>query len=139
MNHLNNKSENRPIIFFDGYCNLCSASVQFVLKYERSAYFYFSSLQSGFAKAHLPEIDGNENADTVILFQNGKIYYESDAILRVCEKLKFPLWLAYYFIYVPKFLRDPIYRLIAKNRVRFFGRRMKCYMAEEKYKHRFFE
>ncbi len=128
----------QPLVLFDGYCNLCSASVQFILKYEQSPIFYFSSLQSNFVKEHYPELyDEVKDPDTVILIENNEIYYRSDAALRISRRLCFPFNYFYFLRFVPGFLRDGFYRLIARNRYRLFGRKKHCYLPDPKYSRRF--
>ncbi|MFW5820723.1 MAG: thiol-disulfide oxidoreductase DCC family protein [Bacteroidota bacterium] len=128
----------KPLILFDGYCNLCSASVQFILKYEQSPVFYFSSLQSGFVKKYYSDLY-NENADpdTVILIENDEIYYRSDAALRISRRLKLPLNYLYYLRFIPRFIRDGIYGLISRYRYWFFGKKNNCFIPDSKYSGRF--
>jgi len=138
--HANFYHDHRPIIFFDGYCNLCSASVQFILKHEQSPYYYFSSLQSDFVKTNFPELFEEErNPDSVILLENESLFYRSDAALRISRKLRFPLKMMGYFRFIPVFIRDPVYDLIARNRYRYFGKRESCFIPESGYSDRFLD
>lgn len=129
---------NSPVIFFDGVCNLCNSSVQFVITHDRENYFKFAALQSEFAKVQLPEnlININEGA-SFILLENGKIYKKSTAALRVAKKLA-GLWpLLYTLIIIPPFIRDAIYALIAKNRYKWFGKQESCWVPTPDLKSKF--
>jgi predicted DCC family thiol-disulfide oxidoreductase YuxK len=113
------------IIYFDGYCNLCNSTVQLVMKNDPKGRFRFSSLGD-------PAVDeGPEQFDTVILEQGERRYERSSAALRVAWGMRFPWPLLGIFLLVPKFLRDPLYRLVARNRTRWFGRSRQCYLPPE--------
>ena len=129
--------QNKPLIFFDGYCNLCSGAVQFILKYERREHYYFTSLQSNFTQLNFPELAAQKEQESVVLYENGNIYTHSGAALRVCKELVFPFRMAYYLIFIPRFIRDPVYSVIAAKRYRFFGKRESCFMPDVKYARRF--
>ncbi|NOZ47029.1 MAG: DUF393 domain-containing protein [Chlorobi bacterium] len=120
------------IIFFDGICNLCTWSVQFVVKRDKKGIFKFSSLQSDFAKIFFKESRFNiENQDSIILLANNILFTESDAILEIIKKLK-GIWpVLYLFKIFPKKIRDKIYQFIAKNRYCWFGKRNECYIPEQ--------
>ncbi len=136
--NLNNKIES--LILFDGYCKLCSASVQFILKYERSPVFYFSSLQSDFVKVNYPELYSEKtDPDTVILIENDKIYYRSEAALKISKRLKFPFNFLSYLRFVPRFLRDSVYNFVSRNRYGIFGKKNSCYIPKPDYSKRFLD
>jgi predicted DCC family thiol-disulfide oxidoreductase YuxK len=119
----------KSIILFDGFCNLCSGAVQFVLKHDRKRRFQFASLQSEFGKKillenNLPITDFN----SLVLFEDGKIYTQSTGALKIARSLS-GLWPIFYgFIIFPKFLRDAVYNWIAKNRYKWFGRNDQCFL-----------
>jgi len=117
------------IVLYDGFCNLCSSSVQFIIKRDRSRVFSFIPLQSDEAKEirNLPAYDVN-NPETIILSLNGKIYQHSGAALRIARHLIFPWNLCYIFIIIPPFMRDGIYSYISRNRYKWFGKRDSCYI-----------
>ena len=129
-------TEDAPIVLFDGICNLCNASVQFILKYEKKPIFKFGTLQSTKVKELLSSYDTELISDSVLLIQNDKIYQESTAALRIARELKY-FWVLYYLIYIPSWLRDPIYRLIVRNRYKWFGKRETCMIPTEELKNRF--
>lgn len=126
--------EKRPIIFFDAQCILCENSVQFILNYEKTPYFYFAALNSEKAK----EIGiKQEQLNSVILFENGMIYQQSTAALQIAKKLKFPINLFAIFIFLPEGFRNLLYNIIASNRYKWFGKKETCFIPTKKYKNRF--
>ncbi len=128
--------ENEPVILFDGVCNLCNASVQLILKYERDRNFRFAALQSNAAKSILEDFSNEKISDSVLLIENGKLYQQSDAALMIARKLNYfrPL---YFLIYLPQWIRNPIYNLIAKYRYRLFGKKEQCMVPDEQVIKRF--
>ena len=134
MKTMNNKS----LVLFDGYCNLCNASVRFIIKRDKKQQYVFSSLQSDAAQKVLLQYEYNNfNTDSIILIENEKVYDKSTAALRIGKNLK-PFWnYAYYLIYIPKSLRDRFYDLIAKNRYQWFGKKNICTVNFSDYKERF--
>jgi len=121
--------KNQPLIFFDGYCILCSWSVRLVKKRDKRGVFSFIPLQSSEASAikNLMAQD-NDMPDSIILLENRKVWQMSDAALRIARKLNFPWNLLYGFIVLPKFLRDAAYKFIASRRYSWFGKRDTCYL-----------
>ena len=119
--------DNYSVILFDGVCNLCNGAVDFILRRDKGDHFRFASLQSKQAEVLLKEFEYcNHDFDTFILIQNNKIYTRSNAALRVVKKLGYPWKILYVFILIPRPLRDSIYKFVAKNRYRWFGKRIKC-------------
>jgi predicted DCC family thiol-disulfide oxidoreductase YuxK len=121
------RTEPTRIILFDGVCNLCNRSVQFVIKRDKKRLFRYAALQSNVA---LEELQArNEpvpNIESVILIDGNKVFYRSDAALRITKYLgaAWPLMQVFYII--PRFIRDAIYNYIGKNRYRWFGKRESC-------------
>src|SRR5687768_16318256 len=115
------------IILFDGICNVCNGAVQFIVKRDKKNHFRFASLQSPegqklLAQHELPVNDFN----SFVLVENGIVYTRSLAALKIAKYLS-GLWsLLYGFIIVPKFIRDSIYDLFAKNRYKWFGKKDSC-------------
>ncbi len=129
-----------PIIFFDGVCLLCLASVRFVIKNDPKGHFSFASLQSSFAEQFLKQrgID-SQNLNTLFLFEGGKILKESTALLRIASRLEFPWNLFRFFILLPTPVRDPVYRWIARNRYQWWGKLQSCTIPAPSEKSRFLE
>jgi len=126
------------VIVFDGHCNLCSATVDFVARRDPGHRFRLAASQSP-AGASLLARHGIDAADpsTVYLVESGRVSQKSTAALRIARGLKFPWSLAYAFILVPRPLRDAVYKLVAGNRYRWFGRREACRLATAEDRGRF--
>lgn len=122
------KENGKYVIYFDGVCNLCNSSIQFVIKHDKNDHFRFASLQSDFAKTALGKenIDSDDMESIILETADGKIYKRSSAVLRIASKLGFPInWLSI-FLVVPKFIRDGVYRYIGRNRYKWFGKQDNC-------------
>ncbi|AXE16407.1 hypothetical protein DR864_01020 [Runella rosea] len=114
------------VILFDGVCNFCNASINFVIDRDAARRFRFASLQSDFGQRLLAENNRQlTDFDTVLLLRAGKLYEKSDAALEIARYLKGWSWL-YLFRIVPRFIRDFFYDIIAKNRYRLFGKSDSC-------------
>ncbi len=110
-----------PVVLFDGVCNLCSTSVQFIISHDRKKQFRFASLQSEIGQKVLKHFNLPSNdLNSFVLLQDGKIYTKSTAALLLAKKFN-GLWkLFYVFMIVPRFIRDAVYKFIAHNRYRWF-------------------
>jgi len=127
-----------PIILFDGVCNLCNAAVQFVIKHDKNRYFRFASLQSEIAKSILPKYGINPDAlESIIVYENERIYIRSNAILRIAKNLQgFSRLLVLGWV-IPKPIRDWLYNIVAKNRYAWFGRKDECMVPTPELSSRF--
>ena len=130
----------KSILIFDGVCNFCNATINFVMKRDRRARFLFASNQSdeGAELLRSFQIDP-DNAQSVFLIEGDRIWSKSDAALRVARRLSFPWNLGYAAIVIPKFVRDPVYDWIARNRYRWFGKRDICRLPNEAERARFLD
>ncbi|MCH8567062.1 MAG: thiol-disulfide oxidoreductase DCC family protein [Balneolales bacterium] len=136
--HSGTDSEAYAIIFFDGVCNLCNASINFVIDRDSKRYFRYAPLQSETGQRFLDKHGKSvSDFDSVILSENGKVYEKSAAALRVARKMDGAWPLLYGFIIIPRFLRDVVYNLIAKNRYRWFGKEESCRMPTPELKQLF--
>jgi len=115
------------ILLFDGVCNLCNHSVQWVIKYDKARNFRFTSQQSDYGQALLKQHQLSDALlQTLILIENGKAYTQSTAVLRVTRKMD-GLWpVLYPLIFVPRPIRDMVYNYIAKKRYDWFGKMDAC-------------
>jgi predicted DCC family thiol-disulfide oxidoreductase YuxK len=120
---------NHPIIFFDGVCNLCIGSVQFIIKHDPKHYFRFASLQSEIGQQILQQYNlPTAEFGSFILWEKGKVYTKSSAALRVTKNLN-ALWSGLYaFIIIPPLIRNAVYNLVAKNRYQWFGKKEECWI-----------
>jgi predicted DCC family thiol-disulfide oxidoreductase YuxK len=128
------------VILFDGFCNLCSATVQFVIKRDKKNKFKFASLQSVFGQSILHRFHlSPHDLNSFILYKNGKIYLRSTGALLVAKELPgvWPLLSA--FIIVPPLFRDAVYNFISKNRYRWFGKKNECWLPTPLLREKFIE
>jgi predicted DCC family thiol-disulfide oxidoreductase YuxK len=127
------------VILFDGVCNLCNASVIFILKREKEPVFQFASIQSDAGQKLLEWCGLPKNYNhAVVLMDHGNVYFGSTAALKIGRTLKFPWsFLSSFGLLVPGFMRDWVYRQIAQNRYQWFGKRDVCMLPTEDLKARF--
>ncbi|MDP4221476.1 MAG: thiol-disulfide oxidoreductase DCC family protein [Bacteroidota bacterium] len=126
------------IVLFDGICNFCNSTVNFIIDHDPKKYFLFAPLQSEKAQDLLGKYDlGQEANDTFVLIEDGKAYLRSTAVLRIARNLSGIWRLANFLLVVPRFLRDPIYRIFSNSRYRLFGKREHCMIPSEEEKARF--
>ncbi|MBN8851009.1 MAG: thiol-disulfide oxidoreductase DCC family protein [Sphingobacteriales bacterium] len=129
-----------PIVLFDGVCNLCSRSVQFILKRDRRGIFRFASLQSSLGQSLLQQSGlPTDGLDSFVLIDNGKIYTRSSGALRVLKRLGGLLSLLYGLWIVPRPVRDKLYDWVARNRYRWFGKEDSCWLPRPEWKERFLD
>ncbi len=135
-----NNDPAQPVILFDGVCNLCSASVQFVIKRDSKERFRFGSLQSA-AGRRLLEAHGlhGHRLSSVILLERHKAFTKSSAALTIARHLDWPWPLLYGFMALPKFLRDAVYDFIGDRRYRWFGQKESCWVPPQPVQHRFID
>ncbi len=124
------------IVFFDGYCNLCSQSVQFILPRDPGGYFRIAPLDGSTAKENLIQHPLPHRPDSLLLWEEGQWWIKSSAALRIARRLKGWSW-AWAFRFVPLFIRDSVYDVVARNRFRIWGKRENCYLPRPEWKHRF--
>ena len=126
------------IVLFDGECNLCNGTVQFIIKNDPRLHFRFAALQSERGKALLAEY-GLQNAqiDSVVLIVADKVWLKSDAALRIALNLS-GLWpLCFAWVIIPRPWRDHIYDFIARNRYKWFGKQESCWLPTPELRQRF--
>lgn len=114
------------ILLFDGVCNLCNSAVDVILKKAQDNDFKLVALQSEAGQHILKEFDLPLEINTVVLIQNNQVFSESDAVIEICKHLKTPWsWLTAFKL-LPKNWRDNLYRFVANNRYKWFGKRTSC-------------
>jgi predicted DCC family thiol-disulfide oxidoreductase YuxK len=132
--------DNKPVILFDGICNLCNSAVQFVIRHDPKKTFLFAPLQSNEGQKLSQQYQLQmTNWNSFVLIEEGKTYTCSTAALKVTRNLN-GLWkLAYVFMIVPKFIRDGIYKWVSNNRYKWFGKRDACMIPTPELKARFLD
>ncbi|MDB5585740.1 MAG: hypothetical protein JWP26_710 [Devosia sp.] len=134
MADLTSTAQRGPIIVFDAMCVLCSANAQFVLKHDRQQRFLLASMQGGVGAGLYRKfgIDPS-NPDTLVVVDGEAVLRDSDAVLAIYDGLGWP-WRAVKILRaVPRALRDPAYRFVAKNRYRIFGKRQECWLPSAEF------
>ena len=123
-----------PIVLFDGVCNLCNGTVDFMLRRDRRGRFRYASLQGGTAAGLVADA---AELGSVALWENGRMYRRSEAGLRMIEGLGGGWRLLAVLRLVPRPVRDGVYDWIARNRYRWFGKRESCRMPTDAERGRF--
>lgn len=120
--------KNKKIILFDGVCNLCNSTVQFVSKYDKKDVFRFVALQSNLGKEIIKHIGiSDQNIDSVVLYEpNVAYYYKSDAAIQIAKNLGGFFHFGTVFRILPAGFRNFIYDYVAKNRYKWFGEKDNC-------------
>jgi predicted DCC family thiol-disulfide oxidoreductase YuxK len=122
-------AESSAVVLFDGVCNFCNGSVLFIVDRDPHAYFRFAALQSPVG-AELLRKHGREpptgDPDSILLVEDGKVYERSTAALRIARKMRGAWKLFWIFVIIPRFLRDLVYKFIARNRYKWFGKSDEC-------------
>jgi predicted DCC family thiol-disulfide oxidoreductase YuxK len=128
------------IIFFDGVCNLCEGTVQFLLKRNKKKNLLFASLQSNSGQQMLKHFNlPLNNFNSFVFIENGKLYQRSAGALRVTKYLS-GLWpLLYAFLIVPPFIRNAVYDFVARNRYKWYGQKNECWLPTPELQKRFLE
>ncbi len=130
----------KNIVLFDGICNLCNASVRFIIKRDRKNLFYFASLQGVAGQELLRNFDmETDQFNSFVLIEKNKIFTRSEAVLRVLKILGRGWKFLYAFIILPKFIRDGIYNLVSKNRYKWFGKKQECPLPSPEWKAKFLD
>ena len=130
---------NNKVILFDGKCNLCNSSVNTIIKLDKNKLFKFTPIDSVVGKELLKnsKID-TKVLDSIILFEEKNIYFvKSNAIIKIISSLNIIFQLAVIFYIIPKFVRDGIYDIVAKNRYNIFGKKEVCTIPTDDLKSRF--
>ena len=127
-----------PILLFDGHCNLCNAWVQFIVKRDSSSTIRFASLQSGAGRRLLEEHKIDENyIESLVFFEEERFSVSSTAALRTLSYLDDWQKHLIFLTVIPRSLRDLVYRFIARNRYKWFGRREQCMIPTTELSKRF--
>ncbi len=125
---------------FDGVCNLCNTVVQTIIRSDPDARFQFASLQSDGGRRLLERHGINTlEPETVVLIRDGRVFTMSDAVLEIVRYMRFPYPLLLVGYVLPRFIRDALYRVVARNRYRWFGQRDSCMMPTPDLRRRFLD
>lgn len=132
--------QKNPIILFDGFCNLCHSTVNWLIRTDRKGHLRFASLQSKFAQEKLKNLGIDlPQAKTVILIDERGVHVRSNAALLILKHLGLPYSLAMLATLLPRFFRDGVYNWIARNRYRWFGVQAQCLTPTPELRRRFLD
>lgn len=129
--------ENKTVVLFDGYCHLCSQTVQFILKHDKHRSFVFASLQSETGEQIRADYCIPKEIDSVIIIHGGKVSYYSESVFIIARQLGHFWKFFLFFRIIPPKWADKIYRFIAARRYRWFGKRTSCFLPAEEFSDRF--
>lgn len=134
-----NLPKDKKIILFDGVCNLCNSSVQFIIKHDKKDVFRFAALQSDLGQDILKHIGiDTKNIDSIILYQPGiAYYYKSEAAIEISRSLSGFFYFGNLFRIFPKSIANSIYDYVASNRYKWYGKRESCFMPTTKLNSKF--
>lgn len=131
--------KNKKVILFDGVCNLCNQSVLKIIKYDKHNTFLFTALQSEKGKEILNLLRINSSkVDSIVLYDPGVSYdIKSTAALKIMQDFK-GLWrISFLFLFIPEYIRNYLYDIIAKNRYQWFGKKEVCMIPTPELKAKF--
>lgn len=125
------------IILFDGLCNFCDQSVQYIIKRDRIGLYKFASLQSDIGQELLDQYHIPNDTDSFILLRKDNWYSKSTAALHVCRHLNGPMKMLYPLLLIPRPIRDFFYNILAANRYKWFGKKDRCALPSPDVRSRF--
>lgn len=131
--------KNKKIILFDGVCNLCNTSVQFVITNDKKDIFRFVALQSDLGKKIIKHIGiANQNIDSIVLYEPERAYYyKSDAALQIAKNLGGIFHFGTIFRILPTVFRNVLYDFVAKNRYKWYGKQESCLLPSPEFASKF--
>lgn len=131
--------KNKQLILFDGVCNLCDASVQYIIKHDKKDVFRYTALQSEVGQAIIKKFNiDTTKTDSILLYApETDISYKSTAALKIASQLGFPRNLMSIFLVVPAFIRNWVYDYIATNRYKWYGKKEECMIPTKELKSKF--
>jgi len=130
--------EGAAILFYDGHCLMCSSAIRWLMKRDSEARFRFAALQDPDVQPLLSEApEAVQSADSVVLYREGQFYMYSEAVLKSLQLLGGIYKLSAVAYILPKSWRDHVYRWVARNRTRWFGRSEQCFLVPEERRSQF--
>ena len=126
------------IVFFDGVCNLCQGSVRYLIKHDKKGVLKFASLQGNYAKDFVNETE-IQSMQSILYFDGKMLYKKSTAVLKLSSLLGGWHQLLLLGYILPRFVRDWLYNIVAKNRYRWFGKKDQCMLPSKGFENRFLD
>jgi Uncharacterized protein conserved in bacteria len=136
---MTNLPQDKKIILFDGVCNLCDSSIQFIIRHDKKDLFRFVALQSEIGMEIIKHIGvDTSKIDSILLYEPGKAYYyKAEAALKIAKELGGIYTAISWFGILPKFLTNSVYDYIAKNRYKWYGKKDACMIPTPELKAKF--
>ena len=131
--------DKHPVILFDGVCNYCNSMVNYAIRHDSRSRLRFAPLQSTTGEKLRKQYGVSPATDSVILIDDNKVYTYSDAALRIAKYLNWPAKMLNILLLVPRFIRQPIYKWVAKNRYKWFGKKEVCMIPTKEQRSRFLD
>ena len=128
---------NKSIVLFDGDCNYCNSAVHFIIRHDKKDTFRFAILHSEIEKKLMKKFKMEDTPDSIVLIEKEKIYFRSTAVLRISKHLNGMYPICYVLLLVPSFIRDFLYDIFAKNRIKWFGKKNNCDHPSKEMKEKF--
>jgi len=129
-----------PIVLFDGVCNFCNATVNFIIRNDKKGVFRFAALQSEAGQKILKKYGlSKDQFNSFLLIEESRVFDRSTAALKIAKQLSLPWRLMQVFFIVPRFIRDGVYDVIAHNRYKWFGKKDSCMVPTKEMKSRFLD
>ena len=126
------------IVFFDGVCNLCQGSVRYLIKHDKKGVLKFASLQGNYAKDFVNETE-IQSMQSILFFDGKMLYKKSTAVLKLSRLLGGWHQMLLLGYILPRFFRDWLYNIVAKNRYRWFGKKDQCMLPSKGFENRFLD
>ena len=126
------------IVFFDGVCNLCQGSVRYLIKHDKKGVLKFASLQGNYAKDFVNETE-IQSMQSIIFFDGKILYKKSTAVLKLSSLLGGWHQLLLLGYILPRFVREWLYNIVAKNRYSWFGKKDQCMLPSKGFENRFLD
>jgi len=136
---MNAIEQQNPIVLFDGVCNYCNAMVNFAIRNDKKARLRFAPLQSETGIRLKNQFNISADVDSLVLIEKNEAYIYANAALHICKYLDWPAKILYAFSIIPSFICNPIYKWIAKNRYKWFGKKQTCMIPSPGVKKRFID
>lgn len=118
------------LVVIDGYCNFCHGTVRWIERYAGKKNFYYTNLQSTTGKKLIALFGIQDANESVLFLEDKQLFTHSTAILRIARKLVFPISLFSFFLILPRFFRDPVYKIVSRHRYQWFGKKTVCTLPE---------
>jgi predicted DCC family thiol-disulfide oxidoreductase YuxK len=129
----------KPVIFFDDVCIMCNTFVNLILRVDRRQRFLFAPLRGETASKLLPPLPDDPAKWSMVYVDESGVHDQSDASLEVYRRLGGLWWVLSLARFIPRAIRNPVYRVIARNRYRWFGKREACRLPSAEERARFLE